>query len=179
MGLGIRKMLVALKTNLIKLQFKNLHLEKGAVLEGTLEVMKNGRVTIGKNTHVRRWCCFRPYGGYIKIGDNCTVNSFSHISGNGGVEIGNNVLIATQCVIVSANHIFEDCKVPISVQGETKEKITIEDDCWLGAGVKVIAGVTIHKGSVIGAGTVVTHDVPPYSVVVGVPGKVIKNRMGE
>lgn len=110
------------------------------------------------------------------IGNNCTVNSFSHISGNGDVEIGNNVLIATQCVIISANHNFDRLDVPISEQGEEREKIVIEDDCWLGAGVKILAGVTIHKGSVIGAGSVMTHDVPQYSVIVGVPGKVIKSR---
>lgn len=55
-------------------------------------------------------------------------------------------------------------------------KIIIEDNCWLGAGVKVLAGVTIHTGSVIGAGSVVTKDVPPNSVVVGVPGRVIRKR---
>ena len=88
-------------------------------------------------------------------------------------------MLATQCVIVSANHNFSDINEPIAKQGETKEKIVIEDDCWLGAGVKVLAGVTIHKGSVIGAGSVITHDVPPYSVVVGVPGKVIKSRLKE
>lgn len=179
MGFGIRRKLVALKTFFIAVKFKNFHYNKGAIIEGNIEVTPNGDVSVGKNTRIRRWCCFRPYGGYITIGENCTVNSFSHISGNGGVEIGNNVLIATQCVIISANHNFDNCDIPISQQGETKDKIVIEDDCWLGAGVKVLAGVTIHKGSVIGAGTVVTHDVPEYSVVVGVPGKIIRNRIGE
>lgn len=179
MGFGIRRKLVDLKTFFIAARFKNLHYNTGTIIEGNIEVMPNGNVSIGKNTRIRRWNCFRPYGGYITIGDNCTVNSFSHISGNGGVEIGNNVLIATQCVIISANHNFDNCSVPISDQGETKAKIVIEDDCWLGAGVKVLAGVTIHKGSVIGAGTVVTHDVPEYSVVIGVPGKIVRSRIGE
>lgn len=111
------------------------------------------------------------------IGNNCSINSFCYLSGNGGIEIGNNVRIATQSVIVSANHKFDRTDIPIIEQGETREKIIIEDDCWLGAGVKVLSGVTICKGFVIGAGTVVTKDIPPYSVVVGVPGRVIKNRL--
>lgn len=176
MGFGIRKKIVDLKTCWHSIKYKNIHLERGAIIEGPIEVATQGNISVGENTRIRRWCCLRPYGGYIKIGKNCTLNSFSHISGNGGVEIGDNVLIATQCVIISANHNFSDCSLPISQQGETTGKITIEDDCWLGAGVKILAGVTVHTGCVIGAGSVVTHDIPPYSVVVGVPGKVIKKR---
>ena len=98
------------------------------------------------------------------------------MSGNGGIEIGNNVRIATQCVIVSANHNFSQVDIPIVKQGETKQKIVIGDDCWLGAGVKVLAGVHIGKGCVVGAGAVVVNDLEPYSVAVGVPARVIKKR---
>ena len=58
----------------------------------------------------------KAVGGYIKIGKSCSINSFVHISGNGGVEIGDNVLIATQCVIVSANHNFDNVDIPINAQ---------------------------------------------------------------
>ena len=155
----------------------NISFGKNVILEGAIDTpWKSGTVVIEDNTIVRKWVCLRPYGGKIKIGKNCTINSFCHISGNGEVEIGDNVLIATQCVIISANHNFDKNDIPIAQQGETRKKIIIEDDCWLGAGVKVLAGVTIHRGSGIGAGSVVTHDIPENSVAVGVPAKVIRKR---
>lgn len=67
-------------------------------------------------------------------------------------------------------------ELPIREQGVTREGIIIEDDCWLGSGVKVLDGVTIGKGCVIGANSVVTKDIPPYSVAVGAPARVIKKR---
>ncbi len=176
MGLGLMHKYIRLKTILHTFKYKNMSCGKNVTVEGPIEVMNTGTLEVGDNTVIRRWTCFRPWCGYIKIGKNCTVNSFCHFSGNGGIEIGNNVLIATQCMLVSANHNFDDMDKLISEQGETREKIIIEDNCWLGAGVKVLAGVTIHSGSIIGAGTVVTKDVPMNSVVVGVPGKIIKKR---
>ncbi len=161
----------------IRLLYKNVSFCNDTVFEGPIELNRDGRIDFGDKSIISRWSVFRPWGGYIKIGKNCSINSFCHLSGNGGIIIGDNVRIATQCVIVSANHNFSDTNTPITFQGETKKKIIIEDDCWLGAGAKVLAGVTVHTGSIIGAGAVVTNDVPPFSVVVGVPGKVIKSRL--
>ncbi|MDT2712389.1 acyltransferase [Enterococcus dongliensis] len=155
----------------------NYEIDNSVRIMGPIDLPRNnGRLRIGNNTIISKWSCYKPYGGYISIGNNCTVNSFCHLSGNGGIEIGNNVLIATQVVIISANHNFDDINRPIREQGETREKITIEDNCWIGAGAKILAGVTIHQGSVIGTGAVITKDIPPNSVVVGIPGKVLKNR---
>lgn len=176
MGFGIYTRLIQLKTKLIALKYFNLHIHNKAIIEGDIEVTRGGEVYIGKDTRIRRWVCFRPYGGKITIGEKCTINSFCHISGNGDVEIGNNVLIATQCVIISANHRFDKLNIPINQQGEVREKITIGDNCWLGAGVKILAGVTIHEGCVIGAGSVITCDIPANSVVVGVPGRIVRSR---
>lgn len=172
MSVGIKKSLYAW---MISKRYK-LHLAKTTIIEGKCEFSKGGQIYIGENTKISRWSCFKEYGGYIKIGDNCTVNSFCHLSGNGGIEIGDNVRIATQCVLISANHIFSNPNIPIRLQGEEREKIIVEDDVWLGAGVKVLKGVKIGVGSVIGAGAVVTKDVPPYSIAVGVPCKVIGSR---
>lgn len=143
---------------------------------GKADIMCRGSISFGSNCSISPWVVLKDWGGYIRVGNNCSVNSFCHISGNGGVEIGNNVRIATQCVIISANHIYSDPEIPICEQGEKRAKIVIEEDCWLGAGVKVLAGVTIGKGSVIGAGAVVNKDIPPYSVAVGVPAVVVKKR---
>lgn len=157
--------------------YRSLIFKYSTVFEGRIEIGRDGLIEFGNDTRVCRWSVYRPWGGYIKVGNNCSINSFCHLSGNGGIEIGNNVRIASHCVIVSANHNFSRTDIPITEQGETRETIIIEDDCWLGAGVKVLAGVTIGHGSVVGAGSVVTHSIPPYSVVVGVPGKVIKSRL--
>lgn len=165
-----------IKTRLTLILNRNLKIGKKTIIEGKCEFKNDGKIIVGCNSTICRWSVFRPWGGYIKIGHNCSINSFCYLSGNGGIEIGDNVRIATQCVIVSANHNFDKKDIPITLQGETAQKIIIEDDCWLGAGVKVLSGIRIGKGSVIGAGSVITHDVPPYSVVVGVPGKIIKER---
>jgi acetyltransferase-like isoleucine patch superfamily enzyme len=76
----------------------------------------------------------------------------------------------------SNNHVFSDPDQTIMSQGLETKGIVIEDDCWLGTGVRVMDGVTIGKGCVIGAGAVVTKDIPPYSVAVGVPARVISQR---
>lgn len=150
---------------------------KNTKIEGKIETpLNSGKIRIGNNCRIGTWVSLRPYGGEIIIGDNCSLNSFSQISGNGGVVIGNNVLIATQTVILSANHNFEKTDSPIREQGETRKITIIEDDCWIGAGVKILSGVKIERGSVIGAGSVVTKNIPPFSVCVGVPAKVIKTR---
>lgn len=157
---------------------KKVNFGKNVMLESDIKFYKSGNgISIGDDSKIRQWVVFNPWGGQIEIGKNCSINSFCHISGNGGVYIGDNVLIATQCVIISANHNFERTDVPICKQGNTNERIVIEDDCWLGAGVKVLAGVTIGRGSVIGAGSVVTNNIPPFSIALGVPARVIKNRV--
>lgn len=98
------------------------------------------------------------------------------IAGPGNITIGKNCLIASHTGIFANNHIFDDPTRMIVAQGVTRKGIVIEDDCWLGHRVTVLDGVTIGKGSVIGAGAVVTKDIPPYSVAVGIPARVIKSR---
>ncbi len=98
------------------------------------------------------------------------------IGGPGNIKIGKNCLIAANSGIIANNHIFTDIHQNIAEQGVTRKGIVIEDNCWLGYGVKILDGVTIGEGSVIGAGAVVTKNIPPYSVAVGVPARVIKSR---
>ena len=133
-------------------------------------------IRIVKNTILGRFSIISTHGGSIEIGDNCSINPFCVLYGLGGLKIGNYVRIATHTIVVPANHIFKDPTIPIKLQGLSKIGIVIEDDVWIGAGVKILDGVTIGKGSVIGAGTVLTKTVDPFSVVVGVPGKIIGTR---
>jgi acetyltransferase-like isoleucine patch superfamily enzyme len=133
-------------------------------------------IKIGGNSYLSSHCILNTFDGWITMGSHCTVNSYAILYGQGGLQIGNDVRIAPQVMIMPTNHIYEDPHVPIWRQGLRAKGIKIEDDVWLGAGAIVLDGVTIGKGSVIGAGAVVAKDIPPYSIAVGVPAIVIKKR---
>ena len=83
------------------------------------------------------------WGGDIVFGNNCSVNAFTTIYGQGGVKIGNNVMIAGNSTIIPAQHTFERLDIPMKRQPQTKTGIVIEDDVWLGTGVRILDGVTI------------------------------------
>lgn len=151
----------------------NVVVERGVTLSAGGE---KSFIEIGTNSYLSSNCIIKTFEGWIKMGRNCTVNEFAILFGYGGLEIGNDVRIAPQVRIITMDHIYDDPKTPIHLQGIQANGINIEDDVWLGIGVTVLDGVTIGKGAVIGAGAVVTKDIPPYSVAVGVPAKVIKKR---
>ena len=162
---------------------KNITLGQGVYLDTKvyLHGLPNG-ITIGADTFIMHGTMlhvfnFRnlPQAG-ITIGRNCFFGEFNVIRGQGGVSIGNDVYTGPMVKIVAVNHIYDDPDRPIREQGITAQGIIIEDDVWLGAGVTVVDGVTIGHGSIIGAGAVVTSDIPPYSVAVGIPAKVVKDR---
>ncbi|MBD2102695.1 DapH/DapD/GlmU-related protein [Leptolyngbya sp. FACHB-261] len=113
--------------------------------------------------------------GHIQVGRGSYIGPYTCLSGP-NIDIGKDCLIASHSGIYANNHSFDDPTLPIKKQDSTYKGIVIEDDCWLGTGVKVLDGVTIGRGSVIGAGAVVTRDIPPGSVAVGVPAKVVSRR---
>lgn len=115
-------------------------------------------------------------GGNIKLGNHNSINPHCVIYGHGGLLTGDYVRIAANSVIIPANHIFEDPSIPISRQGLSKKGITIGNDVWIASGCQILDGVTIGDGAVIAAGAVVNRDVLPFSVVGGVPAKIIKMR---
>lgn len=110
----------------------------------------------------------------LVVGDNTGINSQSYIGCQGGVNIGTNVIMGPGVKIFSENHNYSDHKLPIRLQGETREEVVIEDNCWIGSGTTILAGVKIGSGSVVAAGSVVTTNVPPRSIVGGIPAKIIK-----
>jgi len=148
-------------------------------LSAKIKIVGGGSIRIGKKCKIYDDVMILSYGGHIVIGDYSSVNPYSVLYGNGGLKIGSFVRIAAHTVVIPADHIFADKDKPICLQGETRRGISIEDDVWLGAGCHVLDGVVIGKGSVIGAGSVVTKSVPEYSVAVGVPAKVIAKRGDE
>jgi len=112
----------------------------------------------------------------IEIGNNLQVNARCWISGGGNLKIGDNVLIGPHVVIHTANHNFKNKDILIREQGHTLKAIVIEDDVWIAANSTILPGVTIKKGTVIAAGSVITKDTEPYGVYAGVPAKKIKER---
>ncbi|MDF3059534.1 MAG: putative acetyltransferase [Rariglobus sp.] len=157
---------------------KNINLDWLCKISGgaSLQTSGGGGINIGARTHIASNAMLMTHGGDIEIGADCSINPFCVLYGLGGLRIGNFVRIATHTVIVPANHTFEDLQTPIHLQPESKRGIIIEDDVWIGAGCRILDGVTIGRGSVIGAGSVVTRSIPSMSVAVGVPAKVIRKR---
>lgn len=113
----------------------------------------------------------------ITVGDNCSFNTYSVV--HGLVTLGNNVRIAPGAKIFGENHGFSDLEKPICTQPNTRKGIIIEDDVWIGANAVICDGVRVGAHSVIGAGSVVTRDIPPYSVAGGNPARVIKSRRAQ
>jgi acetyltransferase-like isoleucine patch superfamily enzyme len=134
-------------------------------------------IKIGNGVSFDRGVDIKAHGNQagIEIGDRTYLGPYTCLSG-GKLKIGKDCLIASHSSIYSNNHIFSNIAQNINQQGNSYKGITIEDNCWLGTGVKVLDGVTIGEGSVIGAGAVITKNIPPYSIAVGVPAKVISSR---
>jgi len=129
-------------------------------------------VGIGKNSF------FSAEGGIIRVGEHTTFNMNVHINAScgGKILIGNNCLIGPNVVMRSADHRFEKPNILIREQGHIARDIFIDEDVWLGSNVIILGGVHIGRGSIIGAGAVVTRDIPPMAIAVGIPAKVIKYR---
>ena len=137
---------------------------------------RDGRISIGDNSKIGTYSILEDRGGFVTIGKRSSINSFSVLYGHGGLTIGDDCIFATGLISVPAEHVFDDPARPIRDQGETKQGITIGNGVWMGARVTVLDGVTIGDGAVIGAGSVVTRDIPPFSVAVGVPARVMRQR---
>jgi acetyltransferase-like isoleucine patch superfamily enzyme len=135
-----------------------------------------GSISLGKRCTVLNGALLATYGGEIIIGDDVSFNPGVIIYGHGGVRIGNGTRIAARTLIIPANHTFLSPDIPIMCQGLTCRGISVGRDVWMGAHVVVLDGVTIGDGCVVGAGAVITKSLPPFSIAVGVPAKIIGKR---
>jgi acetyltransferase-like isoleucine patch superfamily enzyme len=131
---------------------------------------------LGDDVHLARSCTLRAGERGITIYDGAGINTRTYVDGNGGVEVGRNALLSPGVQVISGNHVFDRTDVPIRNQGTAYGKVTIGEDCWLGTNVIVLPGVTIGRGSVVGAGAVVTGDLPDLSIALGVPARVVGRR---
>lgn len=154
-----------------------LRLSKGARIDPRAFVARGGRVEIGSESIIRAGAMLLPSGGEIRIGDRTSLNQYVVVNGEGGVRIGDDVMIAAFVSIFAANHRFECADVPISAQGMySKGGIEIANDVWIGTHAVILDGVKIATGCVIAAGAVVTKDTEPYTIMAGVPAKQIGRR---
>lgn len=136
----------------------------------------DSQIVLNPNVHLDSGVNIRTHkSGQIKIGPNSYIGPYTCLSGD-FISLGKDCMVASHCGIYANNHNFANTRMPMRVQGNSYQGIVIEDDCWLGTGTRVLDGVTIGKGSVVGAGSVVTKDIPPFSIAVGSPAKVIKQR---
>lgn len=154
---------------------KGVYLDQGVYLHACpqgIEIGEETMIMYGAVLHVYNFRSI-PHSG-IKIGRHSLVGEYSVIRGQGGVEIGDRVYTSPFTQIIAVNHVFDDPERPFSEQGITAEGIVIEDDVWLGSGAVVTDGVRVGEGAVVAAGAVVTEDVPPHTIVGGVPARIIK-----
>lgn len=126
-------------------------------------------------------------GSNVNIEKNAIITSLTSVGNNSGVginaqlhgeiEIGDNVMMGPECIIYTSNHSFSRTDIPMNQQGfSIARKVTIGNDVWIGGRVIILPGVEIGDGAIIGAGTVITKNVPPFAIVGGNPAKLIGSR---
>jgi acetyltransferase-like isoleucine patch superfamily enzyme len=132
-------------------------------------------VVVGERTVIHENVIIATQGGYVHLGKDVSLHPFSVVYGYGGVAIGDGTRIATSTIIVSSTHGIADPDRRIS-ESWSGTGIYIGEDVWVGAGARILDGIRIGNRSVIGAGAVVTKDIPDASIAVGVPARVVKKR---
>jgi acetyltransferase-like isoleucine patch superfamily enzyme len=154
-------------------------LGKGAVLEPHARLCANGEgasISIGPETTIYPYALLKANGGKIEINGPVAIHDYCVLYGNGGIVIEGDVHIAAHTAIVASEHDYTRLGTDDFSQEVKGRGIKIEKSVWIGANAVILDGVTIGTGSVIGAGAVVTRDIPPHSIAVGVPARVIKKR---
>lgn len=145
----------------------------------TLIAAGEGGITLAGNNHLKDRVYLdseRDDTGYIHIGKNVYIGTGTTLFGHMGLEIGDNCLLAQNITLTPYSHKFEDAGQPIAVQGGHCRKVTIGRDCYIGMHSTILYSGDIGEGTVIGSGSVVVKPIPPYSIAVGVPAKVIRKR---
>ena len=159
---------------------RQIELGASVIIDDYVQLIATSRkpaaIQIGDGSFVRSYACLNagPPEGFIHVGRNSGIGQGTVIYGNGGLTIGDNVMIAGQCFVVASSHRFDDDSRPISQQGYRACGIVIEDNVWIGAGAKILDGVRIGNGAVIGANAVVNRDVVPGAHMGGVPARLLR-----
>lgn len=152
----------------ILIENRNEHSGRGIFIGSQCRLYPRNRIVLGNLK-------LNPEANFV-LGNHVKMNAGGYFSGEGGLEIGDYVLIGPNVCILSAGHEYTDTESYIMEQPLSYGQIRIENDVWIGASSVILPGVKIEQGAVIGAGSVICKDVPPYAVVVGNPGRVIRYR---
>ena len=155
---------------LLKKQKKFLRIAENVTVKGFKNIELGERVTLNQFSYIH------AVNGFLKVGDRFVGNYLQLLAGEGEIIIGNDVMVGPHTIIRAANHNLKRIDIPMLQQGHTWGSIVIEDDVWIAAKAVILSNVTIGKGSVVAAGAIVTKDVPPFSVVGGIPAKIIQSR---
>lgn len=181
------------KTKGLFLVGKNVHIShcrhiscgKNVKFEDYTEVhgLSSEGLVFGDNVTLSRGVMIRPssyyggdYGAGLIMGSKSSIGPYGYVGCSGKIVIGNNVMFGPKCSLFAENHVFSDTKSTIKSQGVRQKGITIGDDCWIGSNTTILDGVSLGKGVVIGAGSIVTHDIPDGAIAMGVPARVVKFR---
>lgn len=164
--------------NITVLAKKNcLHFSDSVSVQDNVFIQGDGSFTLGKRSIIKRDAYIIFSKGELAVGDNSAIGKRSEISLNGGkVIIGNFVRIASNVFITNANHAFSNKDIPIMEQEVITRNVIIEDDVWIGNAAIILPGVSIGKGAIIAAGSVVTKNVEAFTIVGGNPARFIKAR---
>lgn len=163
-------------------QPKKVSIGKNCIIDDFVHISARGDDTSGINisekVFIGRSTELKLRNGQINIAANSSIGSSCRIATtDGSVNIGEYVFLAAYCYIGGGNHKSDRTDIPIAHQGfESKGGVNIGDDVWIGANCVVADGVTIGKGSIIGASSLVTKDIPEYSIAFGSPAKVVRSR---
>ena len=169
--IGVRLRALAYRP-LFKRCGKNLRVDSGVTILGFKNISLGDNISIMKNSYI-----YAHDNGELTIGDNFTINTNSQLGASfGKIVIGNNCAIAPNSVLRASNHRFDNLDIPFREQGHTYGEIILEDDIWIASNSVITADTRIGRSSIIGAGSVVTKDVEPYSIMGGVPARLIRKR---
>ncbi len=164
---------------------RHIHVGRNFVAESGCEIQGLSRsgVRFGDNVTVGSFAMIRPSGYYgreigegLEVGNNSNIGPYCYLGAYGGITIGADVMMGPRVSLFAENHDFERTDMAMRRQGVTRKRITIEDDCWLASGAIILAGVTIGRGSIVAAGSVVTRNIPSFSIVAGNPARVLRSR---
>jgi len=153
-------------------------LERGVIIDG---LSTNG-IRLGDNVAIGAYsivcaAMLSHLGDRIHFGNNSSTGPYSFIGAGGPITIGENVIMGQHVSFHAENHNFDRIDLPIRFQGVNRVGILVEDDCWVGANVVFLDGAHVGRGSVVAAGAVVRGKIPAYSVVAGVPARVLRSRL--
>ncbi|MGH3565087.1 MAG: acyltransferase [Pseudonocardia sp.] len=138
-----------------------------------------GRLEIGRWVHIGDGNSIRCHEGSLRIGDKVVMGKENTVNCYLDVEIGAATIVADWVYVTDFDHVISDVHRPIKDQGIVKSPVRIGPDCWVGVKVSVLRGTRIGRGCVLGAHTVVRGDIPEFSVAVGAPARVVRNRLAD